>query len=371
MSSVYLHSAVLHSALADNLADAALAVAKGRSAHCTEFILHERQQLRHYFSVAQQKPLLEHLQASISAVHQQHAIPFADCLLIIASTGLNIQHFETLTHAQQHFNPSASTPLDLLAHTLQQEYGFAAAFCLNTACTSAANALLYGARLLKLQHYSHVLVLSFETPSEVAMQGFAALELTSPSSHYRPFHPQRDGLILGESYAAVLLSHKPVAQPIARLLGGFSACDTSSLTGTREDGSHIAWVMQQALADAQCQPTQIDLIKLHGTATQANDLAEHNGMQDWLQGDAAPALCVLKPWLGHTLGACGLSETLLLLECLKNQHVPVMPNSQSCSLPLVQTPEWPLQHSHVLTNFFGFGGNNASLIFASGAALCQ
>lgn len=371
MSSVYLQSAVLHSALADNLSDAALAVQQGRNAHCSEFFLHERNLARRYFSVEQQQPLIEHLQANINTIHSEQAIPFADCLLIIASTGLNIQYFETLTRTQKSFTEDHSTPLNLLASTLQKQYGFAAAFCINTACTSAANALLYGSRLLEQQHYSHVLVLAFETPSEVAMQGFGALELTSSSGQYRPFHAQRDGLILGESYAAALLSCEPTTQPIARWLGGFSACDTSSLTGTREDGSHIAWVMQQALIDAQCRRQDIDLIKLHGTATQANDLAESNGMQDWLQSDAVPALCVMKPWLGHTLGACGLSETLLLIECLKNQHIPVMPDSQSCSLPLIQTARWPLSQTRVLANFFGFGGNNASIIFETGDPLCK
>ena len=371
MSFVYLHSAVLQSALADNLADAALAIQHGHHPYSTEFKVHERQQQRHYFLVRQQQPLLEHLHANIKAVQQQHEIPFANCLLLLASTGLNIQQFEALTQAQMGFDPSASTALNFVAETLQQDYGFAASFCLNTACTSAANALLYGARLLQQKHYSHVLLLAFETPSIVAMQGFSALELTSPSGQYRPFHPQRDGLILGESYAAALLSQDPTSQPIARLLGGFSACDTSSLTGTREDGSHINWVMQQALADAQCQAEQIDLIKLHGTATQANDLAEYNGMQSWLQGEQPPALCVIKPWLGHTLGACGLSETLLLLECLKNQHIPVLDDSQQCSLPLLQNPLWLGQKTRILANFFGFGGNNASLILDTGDFACQ
>ena len=371
MSSVYLQSAALHSALAANLSDAARAVQSQRLPHSRYFTLLERNELRRYFPVQQQQSLREHLHASINTVHSEQAIPFADCLLIIASTGLNIQYFEALTRQQKHFNPNDATSLNLLATTLQKHYGFAAAFCINTACTSAANALLYGSRLLEQEQYSHVLVLAFETPSEIAMQGFAALELISSSGLYRPFHPQRDGLILGESYAAALLSKQPSAQSAVRLLGGFSACDTSSLTGTREDGSHIAWVMQQALINAQCSRESIDLIKLHGTATQANDSAESNGMQEWLQAETAPALCLIKPWLGHTLGACGLSETLLLIECLKNQHVPVMLDSQNCSLPLRQNPRWSQQQTRVLANFFGFGGNNASIIFETGELACK
>ncbi|MDY0207166.1 MAG: beta-ketoacyl synthase N-terminal-like domain-containing protein [Pseudomonas sp.] len=371
MSAVYLQGAVLNSALADNLTDAALAVEQGLTAHSRDFVLHERNLQRNYFAVIEPLSLMKHLHANINTLHNKHAIPFADCLLIIASTGLNIEYFETLTHTQKNFTPSDATSLNHLALTLQEYYNFAAAFCINTACTSAANALLYGARLIEQKQYSHVVVLAFETPSEVAMQGFGTLELTSSSKQYRPFHPQRDGLILGESYAATLLTSHPTSQTIARFLGGFSACDTSSLTGTREDGSHITWVMQQALSDAQCDMQDIDLIKLHGTATHANDLAERNGMQNILEHKQVPALCVMKPWLGHTLGACGLSETLLLIECLKNQHIPVMPDSQNCSVPLIQDPLWPLKKTRVLANFFGFGGNNASLIFDTGESLCK
>src|SRR5690606_36692702 len=97
MSSVYLQSAALHSALAANLSDAARAVQNKRTPHSCDFELHERHDLRRYFPVQQQQTLLEHLHASINTVHSEQAIPFADCLLTIASTGLNIQYFEALT----------------------------------------------------------------------------------------------------------------------------------------------------------------------------------------------------------------------------------------------------------------------------------
>jgi 3-oxoacyl-[acyl-carrier-protein] synthase-1 len=193
------------------------------------------------------------------------------------------------------------------------------------------------------------------------MQGFGALMLTSPSGQYRPFHPARDGLVLGEAYAAVLLSREPGDAPLARLLGGFSACDTSSLTTTREDGSHIHWVMQQALRSADCNAEQIDLVKLHGTATSANDEAERNGMR-LLYGERMPALSLLKPWLGHTLGACGLSESLLLLKALQSGPLPGVSYASEAMLPFSAEPQTLAADSLLLTNFFGFGGNNASLV---------
>src|SRR5690606_5470397 len=134
--------------------------------------------------------------------------------------------------------------LAALAEELRQDSGVGGACPLHPACTSAAHARLYGPRLVARDRYRRALILAFETPSEVTRQGFGVRELPSPSAAYRPFHAERDGLILGEAYASIMLRGEPGPEPLARLLGGFSACDTSSLTNTAEDGSHIDWVMR-------------------------------------------------------------------------------------------------------------------------------
>lgn len=375
MTPIYLQRAALHCALGDNLHSAAQALQAGQPPQGEPFVLHEAHETRSYLYAAKTgeslNERLDRLLGETLGTHQPQALD--DCLLIVASTSLDISELEALTSRQQGFRPEDSTPLDLLANQLRQRWGFAAAFTLNTACTSAANGLLYGARLINAGQYARALVLSFETPSAIAMQGFGALMLTSPSGQYRPFHPERDGLLLGEAYAAVLLSREPGDAPLARLLGGFSACDTSSLTTTREDGSHIHWVMQQALHSAGCSAEQIDLVKLHGTATSANDEAESNGMR-LLYGEQMPALSLLKPWLGHTLGACGLSESLLLLKALQNSPLPGVSYAREAMLPLSAKPQTLAADSLLLTNFFGFGGNNASLILqgcAQGDSACR
>lgn len=362
MTPVYLQRGVLRSCLGADLASAAQALGSGAIPRAGQFLLHELQQPRPYLSAqGADETLRQRLDRILDELLGDNAQDLDDCLLIIASTSLDITDLETRASAEQGFAPEHSTPLDLLAEELRQRRGFAAAFTLNTACTSAANALLYGARLLAGEAYRRALVLAFETPSALAMQGFGALDLTSPSGHYRPFHPQRDGLILGEAYAATLLGMEPGPTPLARLLGGFSACDTSNLTTTREDGSHIDWVMQQALHSAACSAADIALIKLHGTATSANDHAENNGMRR-LYGDQLPPLCVLKPWLGHTLGACGLSETLLLAQRLQQGTLPGLDYAAEALLPLPSKPFTVAPNALLLANFFGFGGNNASLV---------
>lgn len=362
MTPIYLQRAALHCALGEDLQTAAQALQQGRPAQAGQFQLHEVQEPRSYLYAAQTgESLAQRLDRLIAEALGEPTHALDDCLLVVASTSLDIAELEALSSRQQGFFPEDSTSLDSLAAQLQQRWGFAAAFTLNTACTSAANGLLYGARLLNAGQYARALVLSFETPSTIAMQGFGALMLTSPSGQYRPFHPERDGLLLGEAYAAVLLQREPGEASLARLLGGFSACDTSSLTTTREDGSHIHWVMQQALHSAGCTAEQIALVKLHGTATSANDLAESNGMR-LLYGERMPALSLLKPWLGHTLGACGLSESLLLLRSLQLGPLPAVDYAAEALLPLAAQPQALPADSLLLANFFGFGGNNASLV---------
>lgn len=362
MTPVYLQRGALHCALGDDLASAGQALRQGQRANGREFVLHEVQEPRTYLNVpASEENLDQRLDRLLGETLGAAPGALDDCLLIVASTALDIVDLEHLAATRGEFLPSDSTPLDLLAEQLRARWGFADAYTLNTACTSAANGLLYGARQLANGPFKRVVVLAFETPSDLAMQGFGALNLLSPSGHYRPFHPERDGLVLGETYAAALLSLQPGEAPLTRLLGGFSACDTSSLTTTREDGSHIDWVMQKALLSAQRSAAEIALVKLHGTATQANDHAESNGMLS-LYGQQMPALCVLKPWLGHTLGACGLSETLLLMQALQQGPLPGLDYAAEASLPLSTQPIALASESLVLANFFGFGGNNASLV---------
>ena len=361
MTPVYLQRGALHSALGADLDEAVLALSEGRQPQPGQFFLHELQQPRPYLAATTSETLDQRLDRLIGETLGDTSQALDDCLLIIASTSLDISQLETLVSAEQGFRPEHSTPLDLMASQLRQRWGFADAFTLNTACTSAANGLLYAARLLNAGVHRRALVLAFETPNALAMQGFGALDLTSPSGRYRPFHPERDGLILGEAYAAALLAPEPGNAPLARLLGGFSACDTSNLTTTREDGSHIDWVMQGALRSAGLIAGEIDLVKLHGTATSANDHAEHNGMRR-LYADALPALCVLKPWLGHTLGACGLSETLLLARSLQAGSLPGLDYAAEALLPLPTHRQPVASDARLLANFFGFGGNNASLV---------
>lgn len=359
MKPVYLQRPQLCSAIGEDLQTAAAACREGRMPEPEWFELHERGEQRPYLPVRGAPASLRQRLQRLIAASSDEALD--DCLLVIASTTLDIAAIEARVSNGEATGNQLAPALDALAEELRQQWGFAGAFTLNTACTSAANALLYGTRLVTRHHYRRALVIAFETPSEVTRQGFGVLELTSPSAAYRPFHAERDGLILGEAYASVMISREPGPAPFARLLGGFSACDTSSLTTTAEDGSHIDWVMRRALHSAGATTAKIGLVKLHGTATAANDEAECNGMRRTFPR-SLPPLCVLKPYLGHTLGACGLSETLLLLETQRQGSLPGIDYGDQALLPLPAKPLAIPGRSLMLANYFGFGGNNASLV---------
>lgn len=364
MSSVYLNQPWLESSLAGNLAASAQQFSnniKPQAQPCKSS--DGAYNIGFFYPVAGTKvKLAQRINRIVNSCLPSCNDSFADCLLILASTSQAIQEIEEKVIQEKNFNSTHVYKLDLFAETVKKAWGFASALSLNTACTSAANALIYGARLVKEQAYKKVLVIAYETPSELALQGFGSLGLNSMSGNYRPFHPERDGLILGEAYAATLITQEKTTSSYAKLLGGGSGCDTSNMTSTQVDGSHIHATAELALEEAGVKVEQIDLIKHHGTGTDNNDLAEAAAFERTFL-TTTPASCCLKPWLGHTLGACGLAEVILMMYCISNKFAfPAIDYAAEAITPLSAFPlELPL-NSLVLANFSGFGGNNASLV---------
>jgi len=126
--------------------------------------------------------------------------------------------------------------------------------------------------------------------------------------------------------------------------------------------------MRQALASAGLQPSAINALKVHGTASLLNDEAEAAGMQQVFT--QLPSLCALKPLIGHTLGACGLNELILFCEAARMGFLIGTPgvcaNKSDLGIALNQYPT-PLPAGNFMLNYFGFGGNNTSLIVTNGA----
>lgn len=239
---------------------------------------------------------------------------------------------------------------------------------LSTACSSSANALLVAADILQRGAARRALVVGAEGLSMISLTGFHALMLLDPEG-CRPFDRERRGMQLGEAIGAVLLEAD--AELSSRdtgpsLLGGANLCDIHHVTSATPDGSAMREVMELALADAGLKPEDIVLIKAHGTGSSDNDTAEAAAMRA-LWGERRPPFTAIKRYLGHTLGACGTVELAALLGCLRAGFVPPTAGFSETDPELRLRPltaVMPASRGPVMYNYFGFGGNYASLIVA-------
>ena len=238
---------------------------------------------------------------------------------------------------------------------------------LTTACSSSANALLVAAGLLRRGEVRRALVIGVEGLSAVALSGFHSLMLLDPDG-CRPFDAGRRGMQIGEAVGAVLLEAGDAARDGDLLLGGANLCDTHHMTSATPDGSAMRSVMHMALADAGLQPADVAVIKAHGTGSLDNDTAEAAAMHT-LFGADLPPFTGIKRYLGHTLGACGAVELAAFLGCLRAGFVPptagfTHPDPALRIAPL--TAARPAPTGAAMLNYFGFGGNYASLLIAHG-----
>ena len=232
----------------------------------------------------------------------------------------------------------------------------------STACTSSANALLYGQRLIEAGRVDHALVVGLEWRNHTSILGFQGLGLISPSGAMHPFDSNRDGLILGEGIGAILLSRSG-ADHLPRLVGGAIGTDNHSLTAANVDGLQLSRVIERALRDSNIVPADLVAIKAHATASLKNDEAEAAALRRVL-GAQLPPVFALKPLCGHTLGASGALELALTLACLAVEQLPVnrgARNDGGLGVHLQREP-LPAPAGHYLFNCFAFGGNNNALV---------
>ena len=236
-------------------------------------------------------------------------------------------------------------------------------FTFNTACTASANALIYASNFIKQQKTENAIVIGCEFFNQLSLNGFDSLDLIS-SIGVKPFARSRDGLILGEGIGAVLLSKYASEHTQFEILGGYSSCDDHSLTITEEEGTHIITVINKALENSNIDKSEVDLIKVHGTASIKSDLAEANALHHFFLN--IPKVIALKSLIGHTLGACGVIELALMDQCAKYSILPKFPyqevEKEKLELPFVHSVDLFTSARIMLFNHFGFGGNNAALI---------
>ncbi|MDD9201306.1 beta-ketoacyl synthase N-terminal-like domain-containing protein [Aliivibrio sp. S4MY1] len=232
----------------------------------------------------------------------------------------------------------------------------------NTACTSSSNAILDAATMIEAGVIDYALVVGMEMFAPHSFEGFVSMQLLA-EQQTKPFDANRDGLLLGESLSVVLMSRDDVKASPWHFRGGCSQCETHSVTGVNPDGSGVTQVIKQALQNSDVSLDEITAVKAHGTASHLSDLAEINGMKEVFS--QAPLFFSLKPYIGHTLGACGVSELVIMMNAIDNGFIPKTPNfeAQDDELQWIPTQELNSCNSGVfLLNCFGFGGNNNALV---------
>ncbi|WP_025761944.1 beta-ketoacyl-[acyl-carrier-protein] synthase family protein [Dyadobacter tibetensis] len=242
---------------------------------------------------------------------------------------------------------------------------------ISTACSSAANAIMMGARLLRQGKLDRVLVGGMDPLTHFTVNGFKSL-LIYDDQACRPFDDSRAGLNLGEGAAYLVLENEKSLQvtgnePICQLTGWANAADAYHQTASSPEGKGATLAIQKALDCAGIAAGKVSYINVHGTGTRNNDLSESMAMKT-VFGDKVPPFSSTKAYTGHTLAAAGSIEAVFSVLAIRDGLL--FPNLNFTN-PLAETgltPVTMLQTQQpvevVLSNSFGFGGNNSSLIFA-------
>ena len=243
---------------------------------------------------------------------------------------------------------------------------------ISTACSSAANAVILGANLIKDGTAEIAVVGGTECLSKFHLNGFNTLMILD-SEPCKPFDAQRNGLNLGEGAAYLVLETEESAlrrnAPILCELSGYgNSCDAFHQTATSPNGEGPYLAMQKALQSSGLSANDIDYINAHGTGTPNNDECEGYAMMR-IFGDKMPPVSSTKAYTGHTTSAAGSVESVISILALKHQLIPANlhyhnPIEGHGFKPVTEVKEnVPLKH--VLTNSFGFGGNDSSCIFSA------
>jgi 3-oxoacyl-(acyl-carrier-protein) synthase len=243
---------------------------------------------------------------------------------------------------------------------------------ISTACSSSANAIFYGARLIKNNLLDVVVAGGADALAKFTLNGFNTLMILD-KEYCRPFDDTREGLNLGEGAGYVVLVSDKVAQalnkPVYGILSGYNnSNDAYHQTASSPDGTGSYMAMQGALNKAGLQPADISYINLHGTGTPNNDSAEGTAIKRLFEPNFPP-MSSTKSFTGHTLGASGGVEAVFSVLSIK--YGLIYPNlrfkTQMHELPFKPETEYLKDQpvKNVLSNSFGFGGNCTSLIFSA------
>lgn len=239
-----------------------------------------------------------------------------------------------------------------------------------TACSASALAIATAAELIQLGEADVMLAGGADSLSRMTWGGFHSLLLVDDSG-CRPFDANRAGMSLGEGAALLVIESEEYARRrgariLARLSGWGTSCDAYHATAPHPEGAGAVAAMQAALRRAGLEPAAIHYVNAHGTGTRDNDLAESKALKT-VFGNRVPPVSSTKGFFGHALAASGAIEAVVCVEALRRQEIPPNPGFITLDPAIGLEPVTALRRApltHVMSNSFGFGGNNAVLIFS-------
>ena len=254
---------------------------------------------------------------------------------------------------------SCSSPADFVRRVLQLE---GAAISIATACSSSAKVFASAHRAISAGLCDAAIVGGVDSLCLTTLYGFNSLQLVS-AEICKPADATRRGISIGEAAGFAILEKNTSG---LALLGYGESSDAHHMSAPHPEGAGAAAAMRGALERAGLAPSAIDYVNLHGTATPANDASEDHGVCSVL-GTETPCSST-KGWTGHTLGAAAITEACISLLCISHGFLPRSLNTQEKdpslrSNILLAARETPVRH--VLSNSFGFGGSNCSLLFGT------
>jgi 3-oxoacyl-[acyl-carrier-protein] synthase II len=288
---------------------------------------------------------------------------------------LGEQYFRQATQSPGRYRRQPTRALHYQAHTQARLMADALGFngpilLISNACASGANAIGQAWEMIRSGKADRVLAGGYDALSELVFTGFDSLQALSPSI-CRPFDAGRDGLALGEGAGLLALESLETAKQrgaviLGEIIGYGSALDVHHLTQPHPQGDAALESMGRACRAASVGAEAVDYINAHGTGTPLNDISEAIAIQRWA-GARATTLPVssTKASVGHLLGGAGSVEAVVCLMCLQGQWLPPERAFEradpACVFPVVKEPQ-EARLEVVLSNSFGFGGVNASLL---------
>ena len=242
---------------------------------------------------------------------------------------------------------------------------------ISTACSSAANSIMLGARLIKSGKLDRVIVGGTDALAKFTINGFKTLMILS-DGYNMPFDNDRKGLNLGEAAAFLVLESDEIIKKenkkvLARVSGYGNANDAFHQTASSENGDGAFLAMEKAFQVSGLKPAQIDYINVHGTATPNNDLSEGRAIVRVFGENNIPDFSSTKPFTGHTLAAAAAIEAVYSVLAIQNNVVFPNLNFKTPMEEFNMIPQTTLKQKnieHVLSNSFGFGGNCSTVIFS-------